>query len=299
MNGMGTERWIGVAAGAAVGLGVLFYLYAPAQLRWPGLPSIGFASWFERDEAPEAVAAPVAPEPPAEMAADAPAAPVYPVPGAPAEGPPQQTAPDTPAPPGDPATDQAVRAAAADVFGEMPVEAFLIPERVIEKVVATVDSLDREPVPLRFRAIREVPDVPVVEHDGGRLVLSSDNDERYRVLTEVLRNTSASSMAQLYLRYYPLMQEAYRDMGYPQGHFNDRVIAIIDHLLAAPQVEHPIELTRPKVLYAYADPELEALSSGQKIMVRIGPANATAAKARLRELRAILAAGKAAEPQSG
>ena len=293
MNHMGTERWIGIAAGAAVGLGVLFYLYGPAQMKWPGLPSIDLGSWFERDEPPaESVEAPVAPEPPVEMGESPPAAPVYPVPQAP-EGPPDQTAPDKPAPPGEPASDQAVRSAAAGVFGEMPVEAFLIPERVIQNLVATVDSLDREPIPLRFRVIREVPDVPVVEQQGDRLVLSTDNDERYRLLAEVLRNTNARQMAQLYLRYYPLMEKAYRDMGYPQGHFNDRVIAIIDHLLEAPDVEHPIELVRPKVLYAFADPELEELSSGQKIMVRIGPANATAAKARLRELRAILAAGTA------
>lgn len=290
MNHMGTERWIGVAAGAAVGLGVLFYLYGPAQLRWP-LPSLDLGQWFQDDEG-ESVQAPVAPEPPTAMAETPAPGPVYPVPQAP-EGPPDQTAPDTPAPsPGEAATDRAATAAAARVFGEVPVEAFLIPERVIQSVVATVDSLDRDPIPLRFRAIREVPDVPIVEQDGDRLVLSTDNDERYRLLAGVLRNTSARDMAQLYLRYYPLMEKAYRDMGYPQGHFNDRVIGIIDHLLEAPVVEHPIELVRPKVLYAFADAELEDLSSGQKIMVRIGPANATAAKERLRELRAILAAGR-------
>ena len=39
------------------------------------------------------------------------------------------------------------------------------------------------------------------------------------------------------------------------------------------KVEGPIELQQPKVLYTFADPDLEALSSGQKIMVRIGLEN--------------------------
>jgi hypothetical protein len=44
--------------------------------------------------------------------------------------------------------------------------------------------------------------------------------------------------------------------------FNDRLIEIMDHLLAAPEIEGPIELVQPKVLYRFADPELEKRSWG-------------------------------------
>ena len=52
----------------------------------------------------------------------------------------------------------------------------------------------------------------------------------------------------------------------------------------------PIELVRPKVLYQFADPALESLSSGRKLMLRMGPAHAATMKSVLRELRARLAA---------
>jgi hypothetical protein len=283
MNGMGIERWLGVAAGLAVGVAVLYYLYGP------GLPDLTRGP----DEAPVAEAPPApAPEPPQPAEPPAEQAPRYPVPavGQPAARPPAATV----APTGDlAASDADVRSAAAEVFGAAPIESFLVPDRVIQNFVATVDSLDRDPVPLRFRVVQHVPEVPVVEKDGDRLWLSSDNDERYRLLAGALRETSAQSIARLYLRYYPLLQRAYREMGYPGAHFNDRVVQVIDHLLAAPEVEHPIELVQPKVLYRFADPELEELSSGQKLMVRIGPANATIAKTRLREVRAIITAGAA------
>ena len=79
-----------------------------------------------------------------------------------------------------------------------------------------------------------------------------------------------------------------RNSGYPSRYFNDRVFEVIDHLLAAPDLSGPIALTQPKVLYEFADPALQDLSAGQKILVRIGPDNEAKVKAKLREIRKLL-----------
>ncbi|MGH8487811.1 MAG: DUF3014 domain-containing protein, partial [Gammaproteobacteria bacterium] len=42
-------------------------------------------------------------------------------------------------------------------------------------------------------------------------------------------------------------------------------------------------------LYQFADPEVEKRSWGQKTLIRMGPANAAAVKAKLREIRASIA----------
>jgi DUF3014 family protein len=88
---------------------------------------------------------------------------------------------------------------------------------------------------------------------------------------------------------YPLFQQAYQELGYPKKYFNDRLVQVIDHMLATPSIKEPVALVRPKVLYEFEDPELEDLSAGQKIMIRIGPENAAAMKAKLREIRQELA----------
>jgi len=44
-------------------------------------------------------------------------------------------------------------------------------------------------------------------------------------------------------------------------------------------------LTQPNVIYQFADPKLERLSAGQKIMLRIGSENASKIKAKLRQIR--------------
>ena len=71
---------------------------------------------------------------------------------------------------------------------------------------------------------------------------------------------------------------------------------MIDHLLAAPEPTQPpavrlievkgeVPSTRPWVRYEFVDPTLEALSSGQKIMVRMGATNAQRLKAWLSGFR--------------
>jgi hypothetical protein len=44
-------------------------------------------------------------------------------------------------------------------------------------------------------------------------------------------------------------------------------------------------------MYQFADPALEGLPAGQKILIRMGPENASIIKAKLAELRAIVTAG--------
>jgi DUF3014 family protein len=97
------------------------------------------------------------------------------------------------------------------------------------------------------------------------------------------------AVAGVYFHYYPLFQQAYQNLGYPNGYFNDRLVQVIDVLLATPQ-PGTIELTRPNVMYTYADPALEARPAGQKLLMRMGPENATAIKGKLMELRAIVTA---------
>jgi hypothetical protein len=97
------------------------------------------------------------------------------------------------------------------------------------------------------------------------------------------------TVATVYFRLYPLFQLAYEDLGYPGQYFNDRLVEVIDDMLRAPEVEGLIQLTQPKVFYEFADPRLEGLSAGQKLMIRIGPANEAIAKAKLRDLRKAVA----------
>ncbi|MDH4107815.1 MAG: DUF3014 domain-containing protein [Gammaproteobacteria bacterium] len=191
----------------------------------------------------------------------------------------------TPLPPLD-ESDSYFKLELADLFGA-GISVLLVESGLIEKIVATVDNLPRSHVAERIRPLSGLPGPFAVDgQDGsGQFTLKPENYSRYGDLVGRLDNADVDALVSVYRRYYPLFQDAYVGLGYPEGYFNDRVVEVIDHLLDTPEVTAPIELVRPHVLYQYADPELEAQSSGRKLLLRMGPENASRVKDTLREIR--------------
>ena len=158
--------------------------------------------------------------------------------------------------------------------------------RIIQRFVVTVDNLPREQLlRSKYRSNRTVSGRLRVEKDDYGIYLSEENFARYTAFIDLLESMNTDLLVALYLYYYPLIQTTYQGLGYPSGYFNDRLIDVIDQLLKTPDISGRIRLVRPRVLYKYSDPELEALSAGQKVMIRIGPQNASRVKTKLRELR--------------
>ncbi|MDA0681330.1 MAG: DUF3014 domain-containing protein [Proteobacteria bacterium] len=176
-----------------------------------------------------------------------------------------------------------------DIFGDT-IASMLVEAGIIQRVVATVDNLPRAHVSEKVRPVgRLAAPFLVDEQDGsGEYTVSVSNYQRYDQMISSLTKADMTAVAGLYRRFYPLFQRAYVDLGYPDGYFNDRLVEVIDHLLETPEVSGPIELVLPHVLYEYADPDLEALSSGQKLLLRLGPDHAGQVKVSLRELRMLV-----------
>ncbi len=180
--------------------------------------------------------------------------------------------------------------ALVDIFGR-GIEDALVSEALIDKFVATVDNLPRKHVAEKIRPVGRLPTTFRVSAADGddRIILDPANSERYDLLVELAASADLESVADMYRRFYPLLQESYVRLGYPNGYFNDRVVEVIDHLLATPEPDEPVRLVRPHVLYEYADADLEALSSGQKLLLRIGNNHSQSVKRVLRDLRVLIA----------
>jgi hypothetical protein len=173
----------------------------------------------------------------------------------------------------------------AGVFGKKPIDQLLVPEQLVRHIVVTVDNLPRTKVTVEQRPVKATAGETVTVANGDTITLSADNYARYASLIKIVQNTNTQQLGALYLRYYPLFQQAYEDLGYPGMYFNDRLVQVIDHLLQTPDLRGPIELKQGKVFYEYADPALESRSAGQKLLMRMGPENAAVIKKKLRELR--------------
>ncbi len=176
------------------------------------------------------------------------------------------------------------------VFGN-GIDGLLVTESLIEKFVTAMDNLPRSHISKRIRPIGPVTGLFEVDIlDGNqRYLLSERNYSRYDALVGLVANADPDELFDIYQRFYPLLQEAFVRLGYPKGYLNDRVVEVIDQLLDTPTVEGPIQLLRPHVLYTFSDPELEALSSGQKMLLRIGDDHAARVKQALRQFRTLIA----------
>jgi hypothetical protein len=186
-------------------------------------------------------------------------------------------------------SDDYFKLALGDLFGEA-IEEMLAESGMIERIVVTVDNFPRTHVAERIRPLERLGETFVVDGQGGNgdFTISPVNYDRYDALVELLAGADLEEVAEVYRRFYPLFQSAYVDLGYPDGYFNDRLVEIIDHLLATPEIDDPVPLVRPHVLYEFADPELEALSAGQKLLLRMGGEHRSRVKQSLREFRNIV-----------
>ena len=176
------------------------------------------------------------------------------------------------------------------LYDEQKFGGLFLLQDIIRNSVVTIDNMTGPKLPQKYSFTQPPAGRFVVFRDAaGNEFIDPKNYDRYRTFVELAMAVDIRRIVSFYVRYYTAFQQAYRDLGYPDRYFNDRVIAVLDHLLAAPEIKVPIKLVRPKVFYQFADPDLEALSAGQKILVRIGPDNAGKVKARLKELRQSLA----------
>lgn len=185
-------------------------------------------------------------------------------------------------------SDGAAREALTRTFGDA-ILAFIVPDNFIRNFVATVDNLPRTKLAARLNPIKPVAGQLAVRGNEDAATFSPDNYARYAPLLQTFQSSDTQRLVDTYLHFYPLLQSAYEDLGYPDRYFNDRVVEVIDHLLATPEPRQPVELRQPKVFYEFGDPKLEALSAGQKALIRMGPAQAQATKAKLRDIRSRIA----------
>lgn len=158
-------------------------------------------------------------------------------------------------------------------------------EKIIHNIVATIDNLPRSRAPMSVMPVEPAPGKFITAGTEDELSISPDNAARYSAYVKISDAINARKLVEVYVRLYPLFQQAYEELGYPKKYFNDRMIQTLDNLLDTPVIKEPIKLVQPSVFYQFADPDLEERSIGQRILMRIGSRNAEKIKVKLREIR--------------
>jgi hypothetical protein len=181
-------------------------------------------------------------------------------------------------------SDAEFKASLSAVVGADPLAQYLVKNDIISRLVATIDSLTSRQVPAPINPVRPADGKFLADKDGDQLVMSVQNYARYDGYIALLQHADSDAIVSLYHRYNPLFQQAWMENGGEQS-FDERLLEVIDELLATPDVPGPVYLVKPEAVYLFEAEELEAMSAGQKILVRMGSANASVVKEKLTEIR--------------
>ena len=172
----------------------------------------------------------------------------------------------------------------AEIVGIDPLAEYLVKSQAISRIVVTVDRLTSRQIPAQINPVKPAADKFIVDTEGENVVLSAKNFARYDGHVALIQNADTEMLVALYQHYSPLFQTAWEENG-GEGSFNERLLEVIDHLLGTPDVPGPIYLSKPEAVYLFEDPELEAMTAGQKILVRMGSVNASVVRDKLLELK--------------
>ena len=194
-----------------------------------------------------------------------------------------------------------LQTALVDLFGLRTVESMFRLDDFPRRLAATIDNLGRSHASATLWPVNPASGRFTVEERDGTTFIGADNGLRYTPYVLLLETVDLRQAVGIYARIYPSLQQAYEDLGYPKGYLNDRLVEVIDLLLATPDIdapvpvrlppiEGPVKPQRPWLLYEFVDPNLQSLASGQKTLLRMGSVNERRIKARLAEIRRLVTA---------
>lgn len=162
---------------------------------------------------------------------------------------------------------------------------WLVPEHKIRKLVRAINALDDGKLVSQYRPT-EAPKTPFKAEATGdeQWQLSKSNFARYSPYISALEQVGTDNLVALYQHYSPLLEQAYEELGVDKGSFDNVSRGALQQIINAPEINQPIILTRPSVVYHYQDKQLEQLPELQKLLIRMGPENRARVKALAKDL---------------
>ena len=115
------------------------------------------------------------------------------------------------------------------------------------------------------------------------------SSRRFSLYVDLLRSVDSDTLVSWYYELKPLVDEAYRELGYPNEDFTDILQESMTNVLDMDIPKERLELTRSSVMYQYKNEEIEKLDDAEKLMLRLGKENLLVIKSVLLEISEKLA----------
>jgi Protein of unknown function (DUF3014) len=187
------------------------------------------------------------------------------------------------------ASDGFVRNLVAALSANPAWATWLATEGLVRRFVVVVDNVAEGLSPTKQMQFLAPKDKFKTVERGQSVFVNPKSYVRYDLVANVIDSLDPKGAAEAYRRLKPLIDQAYRELGYPDRRFDVTLAKAIDRLLETPVPGDDVALRPGLRSYKFADPELEAATPAQKQFMRIGPENMTKIQKKLRALREALA----------
>jgi Protein of unknown function (DUF3014) len=185
-------------------------------------------------------------------------------------------------------TDPLVRQLLKGLSSRPELAAWLASDGLIRNIVASVDAVANGTTPsAHLRPLAPAGSFSA-EPRGEDFVIDLRSYRRYDGIADTVSTLDADGLARAYATLRPRLQEAYEELGYPDGSFDDAVERALRRLLETPVVERDVDVRPAPVLYQFTDSRLERLAPAQKQLLRMGPRNGRLIQSKLREVATAL-----------
>ena len=184
--------------------------------------------------------------------------------------------------------DQYARESIDAVNGGKALAQFVAGDYVVERAVAIIDALRRGEVPYKLLPVGKPSTTFPISDNGLRVTLDTAGFSRYDGFAQWVGRLNTPALVSLLNDYEMIATQALTRMGVTDFDIRSAVLAATTQILSTPQVSVDAELMRREANWVYMDPELEALSSLQKQVLRMGPENADIVQQKARDIRGAL-----------
>jgi hypothetical protein len=181
-------------------------------------------------------------------------------------------------------TDPLVRQLVGQLSSHPRIAAWLATDQLIRNFTVVVLNIADGGSPAQhLRRVRPTGEF-VVSQDGEMATIDPRSYRRYDDYADAVGALDAEGTARLYATLKPRLQDAYRELGYPEGDIDRALERAIIALLETPVIDGEVALTPKSVSWEFADPKLQSLTAAQRQFLRMGPRNMRIVKAKLREI---------------
>jgi hypothetical protein len=196
---------------------------------------------------------------------------------------PQAVAGDDVVLPALPDTDPVVRQLVGQLSAHPRIAAWLATDQLIRNFAVIVLNIgDGRSPSQQLRAVKPTGAFVAAE-SGTSARIDPRSYRRYDEYADAIGALDAQGMARLYATLKPRLQDAYRELGYPDGNFDRAMQKALRELLTTPVPEGDVALVSRSVAWEFADPRLQSLTAAQRQFIRMGPRNMRIVQAKLRE----------------